>query len=142
MKSRGMEQTQALYAKIGASVAALLAHFSPMFIGLIALVTLDILTGIAAAGAAGKIESSVARKGVWGKVAMLGAVAGGYILTFLMKVQPVAFGPITLDFNMGTAMCGFWAMVEMISIIENAGRAGTPLPKWLKEWMARLKEQQ
>lgn len=99
------------------------------FIGvLIMLMLLDIATGLVAAMIKGEINSICSFKGVWKKVQMLLLVASGLVFEVLYP-----------DIPWGKVIAGMFSLGEMISILENAGRAGIPIPNSLKETLARLK---
>lgn len=100
------------------------------FVGvLVILMLLDILTGLVAAMSEGKVNSNCSFRGIWKKVQMLLLVASGLVFEVLYP-----------DIPWGKVIAGLFSVTEMISIIENAGRAGLPIPIALKETLSRLKE--
>jgi toxin secretion/phage lysis holin len=99
------------------------------FIGiLILLMMLDIASGIIAAAINREIDSNFSFKGALKKAQMLLMVAAG--LVFEMIYPDVPWGRI---------IAGLLSLGEMISITENAGKAGLPIPVQLKETLKRLR---
>ena len=105
----------------------------------LAAMILDYATGSWAALSTGSWDSAVARAGLWHKlgsiVAMLVALSAiinygglGFELPFTYKT---AFLPLV----------AIWYIVtELGSIIENAARLGAPVPKFLTDCLAKLKD--
>lgn len=88
---------------------------------LIAITTVNIITGILRAGMRGKISSKVAFKGIARKVIMFLLVAVAHLIDVLLGGSD-AFK---------TAVCLFYIGNEGISIIENAEKLGVPIPQFL-----------
>lgn len=102
------------------------------FVGILAgLMLLDIATGIVAAIIKGEVNSSCSFRGAFKKVQMLLLVAAGLTFEFLYPEVP-----------WGRMIAALFSLGEMISIIENAGRAGVPIPDQLRETLSRLKSTQ
>lgn len=109
---------------------------SPLFGGwpallqvLVVFIVIDYVTGLIAAAYRGKLCSRVGFKGIGKKIIILALVA-------------VAQG---IDIITGgnnyfrDAVIYFYIINEIISIIENAGRVGLPIPKILKGFVEALK---
>lgn len=88
---------------------------------LIALTSVNIITGILRAGSRGEISSKVAFIGISRKVVMFFLVAVAHLIDQLLG-DSEAFK---------TAVCLFYIGNEGISIIENAEKLGVKIPKFL-----------
>lgn len=95
---------------------------------LILLMFLDVLTGYIAAAAHKEVDSEISYKGALKKAQMLLIVAAGMV-----------FEMVYGDIPWGRIIAGFLSLGEMASIIENADKAGVPIPHQLKETMKRLR---
>jgi toxin secretion/phage lysis holin len=96
---------------------------------LLALVVLDYIHGIAAAAVEGKVSSKEGFRKLPKKVLIFIMVAVGHLVDLLLgKGTMVQDGVIF-----------FYATNEIISIVENAGRAGLPVPPGLKKIIDVLK---
>lgn len=88
---------------------------------LVLLMALDIVTGLAAAFAARAIDSRTGWRGISRKCVTLGIVAAAAVL----------------DPHVGVAatqvVAGFYAAIELTSLIENAALAGVPVPAGLRD---------
>ena len=112
---------------------AILGVFASMPIlmkGLIALQVADFITGFLLAWSTGAVSSDVSRKGFVKKaIALLLVIA----LKVAETVQPM---PLELS----AYVAGWFCLTELISICENAGKAGLPLPAKLTKVLAQLQE--
>lgn len=88
---------------------------------LIAITTINLITGVLRAGSEGKISSKVAFKGIARKVVMFFLVAVAHLIDQLLG-NSEAFK---------AAVCLFYIGNEGISIIENADKLGVKIPKFL-----------
>ena len=96
--------------------------------GLIALQIIDFASGFLVAWSSGTVCSETSRKGMVKKVIALLLIAALHVF---QHVQPMG-----IDFA-GMA-AGLFCLTEIISIVENAGRAGLPIPKPLTDALAKL----
>lgn len=116
-----------LYVKIAAGVAAAMWGGMPELVQvLIILMLLDIATGVLAAFVNREISSNVSARGIAKKSIVLILVAAGVLL------EPV------VNLAIGKAIAGFYAMHEGLSIIENAARAGLPVPQVMRDALRKL----
>ena len=113
---------------IGATIAALWGGFNPIMQALLVLIVLDIITGILAGYYTRTLSSEKTFRGMAKKTIVLAIVAGAHVLSAAWQ------SPIPL----GTAAAGFYVIHEMLSIMENAGRAGIPLPQQLMTALQKL----
>lgn len=98
---------------------------------LIAFMALDYFTGIIVAVLRHTLNSEVGFKGIAKKVMILLLVAVGHIL----DVHVLGGGAVCRS-----AVIGFYIANEGISILENAGNIGIPLPKKLIAVLQQLKK--
>ena len=114
-----------------AVAAGLWGGFHPLIQTLAVLILFDFASGLLYAWGAGTVSSDASYKGMGKKAMMLLLVgaANAYNAT-----QP-------LGLDAGAAVAGFFCATELISITENAGRLGVPLPKVLTAAIAKLKSQ-
>lgn len=97
---------------------------------LLALIVLDYISGVIAAGAeGGTISSKVGFKRLPKKVLILLLVALGHQIDKMM-----GNGNEVMN-----AFCFFYAANELLSITENCGRAGVPVPDYLVKFIDVLK---
>ena len=97
---------------------------------LLLMMTLDVLSGLLAAGQNGGISSSISGKGMRRKAMELIFVLIGASLERFVGNTPVA-ETITIGF----------CLAELLSIVENADKLGLPMPTPLRRVMAALGEQ-
>ena len=136
--------------QIKAAVAAFFAFMTALWgwvgwaiIIWISCVVLDYISGTAAARRNGEWSSEVARDGLWHKLgeifAVLVAALCDIALGVILKSAPIA---IPFDFQtLITPIVLLWYIItELGSILENAGKLGAPLPKWLKKMLKQYKD--
>lgn len=99
---------------------------SPVYQLLLALMLLDVVTGLLAAGAAKKLSSDVSFRGMFKK---------GIIILLVVAAH---MGGKQIGVPAGVGVAGFYCAHELLSIIENAGRAGVPVPDILKQMVEKL----
>lgn len=97
---------------------------------LLSFVVIDYITGFIAAGAEGKLSSEVGFKGIAKKILIFVLVAVGHLLDKALGGQNDMFRDATIFFFLAN---------ELLSIIENAGRAGVPIPQILQNAVEILK---
>lgn len=99
---------------------------------LIVFVVVDYATGLMAAGLEKKLSSSVGFRGIFKKVVIFCLVAVGHMI----DAHVIGNGSV-----LRTAVIFFYLSNEGISILENAGRIGLPIPEKLKSVLEQLKEE-
>jgi len=122
------------WVHVGAAAGAVLFGNVPALVWiLIGLQAMDMLTGMLAAGIGGELASGTAWRGIGRKVmALLLLVSAGLIGSALERLT--GFPGVGLV----QAVAGFYAAHEGVSILENAVRAGLPVPEVLRGALARL----
>lgn len=121
--------TGGLLAAIGGALAYLFGPWDAPIIVLLCVVAMDYLTGVAYAAVSKELCSTVGFKGLVKKVFIFVLVA---LAAMLDKLAPATNGAVR------SAVCMFYIANEGISILENAGRLGLPLPETLKNALAKL----
>ena len=101
-----------------------------MFIALIALIVLDYISGVIAAIIEKKLSSAVGARGIAKKLFMLLIVA----VANIVDINVIGDGNV-----LRTVTTAFYIANECISLIENAGRIGVPVPKKLMDVLEQLK---
>ena len=98
---------------------------------LIILVTLDYITGVGVAIKDKKLSSSIGAKGIINKVVIFIMVSLSHVVDSYLLSSGVALERITIL---------FYCANEAISILENAGKIGVPLPEKLLTHLNSFKE--
>ena len=115
----------------GAAVGAFIGRADGLLIGLISLCVADYITGVVAAAVNHRLNSAVGFRGIAKKLFMFTLVGVGNVI----DVNALA-GTAVLR----SAIICFYLANEALSIIENAGEIGLPVPKKLKQLLDNLKE--
>ena len=118
-------------AGIGAFVSFMFGGWSTLLSILLAFVVIDYVSGFFAAGIEGKLNSSTGMKGIAKKVAVFFVVAVAHMMDVALGYD----GHILRD-----ATIFFFLANEALSILENAGRIGVPVPGALKKAIDILNE--
>jgi toxin secretion/phage lysis holin len=117
------------FGATGGTVALLFGGW-PMLLQVLLIMTIaDYVTGIMAAGIEGKLRSSVGLIGIARKVFIF------VIVSIAHQVDVVLGGQHLLR----DATVFFYMANELLSIIENGGRLGVPLPPVIKQAVEVLK---
>lgn len=119
-------------AALGAIGAYLFGPWDAMIMVLVAVVALDYISGVVCAAIHKELCSSAGFKGLAKKVFIFLLVA---LSALLDKLVPATNGAVR------SAVCMFYIANEGISILENAGRLGLPLPNALKKMLTKLKSE-
>ncbi|RIW35636.1 holin [Bacillus salacetis] len=90
---------------------------------LVIAVILDYITGLIAGGITGILSSKKGMKGIGKKVIIFSIVAAAHLIDTILGNQHIIRDSTII----------FYLCNEILSIIENAGRAGLPIPPFLKD---------
>ena len=125
------------------AVGALAAYLNILAVPLIVLGTVmvvDWFTGMAGASETGKLSSRVGVIGIIKKLCYLALVVVGGVIDYLISSALVSIG-ISLQINYCFGMIiTVWLIInELISILENLGEMGVPLPGFLVGMIKTLK---
>ena len=102
-----------------------------LMVALVALIILDYISGVIAAAVEKRLSSEVGAKGIAKKIFMLLIVA----LANIVDINVVGDGHV-----LKTVTVVFYICNECISLIENAGRIGVPVPKKLLDVLEQLRD--
>lgn len=117
---------------VGAVLGFMYGEVTGLFWALIAFMALDYITGVIVAVIEKRLSSEVGFRGLAKKLMILVFVSLGHIADmYVLGGTPVAMSAVML----------FYIANEGLSIIENAGNLGLPVPKKLKDIMVQLKKE-
>ncbi len=124
---------QSFSAVVCGAIGFLFGELNGLIYALIAFMVLDYITGLAVAWLRRELSSAVGFAGIAKKVFILVLVAVGHII----DANVLGEGAICRS-----AVIGFYLANEGLSIIENAGNIGLPLPKKLVDVLKQLKSKE
>lgn len=113
----------------GAAASFLFGGWSPLLAVLLTFVAIDYVSGVIAAGAEGRLKSKVGMIGIARKVFIFAMVAIAHLVDTALGDQHV----------LRDATIFFYLANELLSIIENAGRVGLPVPAPIQKAVEVLK---
>ena len=117
---------------VGAVLGFMYGEVTGLFWALIAFMATDYITGVVVAAINKQLSSEVGFRGLAKKLMILVFVSLGHIADmYVLGGTPVAMSAVML----------FYIANEGLSIIENAGNLGLPVPKKLKDIMVQLKKE-
>ena len=114
-------------------ISFLFGDIDGMFIALVSLIVLDYISGVAAAAVEKRVSSAVGARGIAKKLLMLLIVA----LANIVDINVIGDGHV-----LKTVTVVFYICNECISLIENAGRIGVPVPKKLLDVLEQLRDKE
>ena len=120
---------QLVFAGIGGWLGYFLGGCDGLLYALIAFVVVDYITGVMCAIADHSLSSEVGFKGICRKVLIFLLVG----IANILDVQVIGTGSV-----LRTAVVFFYISNEGISLLENAGHLGLPIPKKMKEVLEQL----
>lgn len=120
---------QAALAAAGGFLGWFLGGMDGFLYALIAFVVIDYVTGVMCAIVDKKLSSNTGFKGIFRKVLIFIMVGVGHII----DSQVIGTGDA-----LRTAIIFFYLSNEGLSMLENAGHLGLPIPEKLKEVLAQL----
>ena len=122
---------QLFFTAFGAALGAFLGGVDGFLYTLIVFVVVDYVTGFLAAVAEKNLSSEVGFRGIAKKVVIFLLVG----VANLIDVNVLGQGAV-----IRTAVIFFYLSNEGVSILENAGRLGLPIPKKLRAILEQLKD--
>ena len=115
---------------VGTSAATyFFGGWSAVLSALLVFVAIDFVTGLAAAGAAGELKSKIGMIGIARKVFIFAMVAAGHLVDGVLGDAHLFRDTIAY----------FYIANELLSIIENGGRLGAPIPPVIQQAVEVLK---
>ncbi|UTR14096.1 phage holin family protein [Salipaludibacillus sp. LMS25] len=121
-------------AVLAAAVSFLYGEWTMLLSILLTLVVIDYVTGLVAAGMSGDISSRVGLTGIARKIFIFVMVAVAHLVDKVL----IEVG-IESEALIFMAAIVFYIVNELISITENVGRIGLPVPKQVKQAINILK---
>src|SRR5574344_400973 len=120
---------QFVFAGIGGWLGYFLGGCDGLLYALIAFVVVDYITGVMCAVSDHTLSSEVGFKGICRKVLIFLLVG----IANILDMQVIGTGSV-----LRTAIIFFYISNEGISLLENAGHRGLPIPTKLKDVLAQL----
>lgn len=116
-------------AVLGTVGSYLYGGWSPLLLMLLSFVVLDYITGVLAAFKEGNLSSKVGFRNIPKKIMIFALVAVGHLIDGALGESHIVRDSVIF----------FYLANEAISILENAGRTGLPVPEVLKNAITALK---
>lgn len=138
-----MMENKCLQAALSAAFAALTVYLNALIVPVLVLLVfmiLDYATGMVRAWRARELSSKVGVDGIVKKVGYMVLIAVAMGVDYLIWSGLTAVNvSVTCQLWFGM-LVSIWLIInEMISILENLGRIGVPIPEFLKKIINRLK---
>ncbi|MEL7610729.1 MAG: phage holin family protein [Bacillota bacterium] len=118
------------FAAIGGVLVWFFGPWDALIMVLVAFVVTDYITGLVNAALHHTLSSEIGFKGLWKKVLIFFIVGIGSLLD---TVIPMTNGALR------ATLCLFYIANEALSILENAGAVGLPLPEKLRTMLEQIK---
>ncbi len=122
---------QLFFTALGGTIGAFLGGVDGLLYTLITFIITDYITGFMCAIVERRLSSEVGFRGIFKKVVILMIVG----IANLIDVNVLTQGAVVR-----TAVIFFYLSNEGVSILENAGRLGLPIPKKLRQILDQLKD--
>lgn len=122
---------QSALAVVGTVATYLWGGWDAVLMALVVMVVMDYATGITASWVRGRLDSEVGRRGVARKVGIFVVVALANVIDGTGGLGEPILRTVTAWFYIGA---------EAISVLENLGDIGVPIPARLRQALARLRE--
>ena len=120
---------QVVFTGVGGWLGYFLGGCDGLLYALVLFVVVDYITGVMCAAADHKLSSEVGFKGICRKVLIFLLVGIGHVL----DAQIIGTGS-----ELRTAVIFFYLSNEGVSLLENAGHLGLPIPEKLKVVLEQL----
>ena len=120
---------QAVFTMVGGWLGYFLGGCDGLLFALVVFVAMDYITGVMCAAADQKLSSEIGFKGICRKV-LIFMMAG---IANVLDVQIIGNGSV-----LRTAVIFFYLSNEGVSLLENAGHLGLPIPSRLKAVLEQL----
>ena len=124
---------QAAITAIGGWVGYFLGGCDGLLIALLVFVIMDYISGVMCAIADRRLSSEVGFKGICRKVLIFALVGLGHLLDYHI------IGTASV---LRTAIVFFYISNEGISLLENAGKLGLPIPQKIRKVLEQLNEEE
>ena len=120
---------QLIFTAVGGLLGYFLGGCDGLLYALIAFVVIDYITGVMCAIINRKLSSAVGFKGIFRKVLIFLLVG----IANIIDVQVIGTGAV-----LRTAVIFFYISNEGVSLLENAGHLGLPIPEKIKTVLEQL----
>ena len=120
---------QLIFTAVGGWLGYFLGGCDGLLYALIAFVVIDYITGVMCAIIDRKLSSAVGLKGIFRKVLIFLLVG----IANIIDVQVIGTGAV-----LRTAVIFFYISNEGVSLLENAGHLGLPIPEKIKTVLEQL----
>ena len=120
---------QVIFAAIGGWLGYFLGGCDGLLVALVVFAAVDYITGVMCAVADKKLSSEVGFKGIYRKVLIFILVG----IANILDVQVIGTGSV-----LRTAVIFFYLSNEGVSLLENAGHLGLPIPEKIKTVLEQL----
>lgn len=120
---------QLIFTAVGGWLGYFLGGCDGLLYALIAFVVIDYITGVMCAIIDRKLSSAVGFKGIFSKVLIFLLVG----IANIIDVQVIGTGAV-----LRTAVIFFYISNEGVSLLENAGHLGLPIPEKIKTVLEQL----
>ena len=120
---------QLAFAAVGGWLGWFLGGCDGLLYALIAFVVIDYITGVMCAVVDKKLSSEIGFKGIFKKILIFALVGVGH----LIDAHVIGTGSV-----LRTAVIFFYISNEGVSLVENAGHLGLPIPAKLKAVLEQL----
>jgi toxin secretion/phage lysis holin len=128
---REKEIFNSIVAAVGCFFSYIFGTWDTCLMVLIAFIAMDYITGVMAAAIAHRVNSQIGFNGILRKSTILIVLIVAVMLDRLLNTGAWVFR---------TFVCYFYIANEGISILENAGKCGIPLPDRLLNTLEQLKK--
>lgn len=114
---------------VSGAIVGYLGGLDQLLTALLVLAIVDYASGVIAAGVNGQLKSKVGFKGIAKKVMLFLLVAAAHVVDLIIGSNAM----------FRDAVIFFFIANELLSLIENAGKIGLPVPQVLKNAVEVLK---
>ena len=122
---------QMYFSSLSGTLSTLFGNYDPLLVALIVFIDIDYLSGILL---------SVRNKSLSSKVGFNGICKKAHILILVSMATIIDNYIIGVGNGFRTLLIMFFISNEGISILENAGQAGIPVPKKFQDIIYKLKD--
>ena len=139
-----MNESNVLKLILAAAMAAVGSYFKQLawpFVVLVLVMSVDYITGIHAAFVRDELRSRAGLLGFLKKLSYIAMVIVGCVCDYLMTTLSAQLtgSAVVVQFVGLTVIC--WLIInELISILENIGRIGAPVPPFIQTLLQHLKQ--
>lgn len=116
--------------------AAFWGVFTPIDQILFSLIILDMISGLLAAGNIGSISSAIGYVKARKKAMILVILGAAHIVD---PYTASLLGSLPIQVSTSSAVAAFFAINELVSIIENADALGVPIPPFLRSALEKVR---